>query len=291
MFTHIPVLLQLVIKELHVKANEKYIDATLGGGGHTEEILKHGGMVLGIDQDEDAIQHVLESKGPYIESRKLTVAQGNFRDIGQIARKHNFEKVSGILFDLGVSSHQLDESQKGFSIRRDEALDMRMDKNVTVSARDIISKYSEQDLTDIFIEFGEEDKAHEVAKAIVAERGKNKIETTGQLVAVIERVIKRTGKLHPATKVFQALRIEVNQELRALKQGMLQALTLLSRHGRILVISFHSLEDRMVKRQFDSWEKEGRGSIVTPKPLTASLDEELSNPRARSAKLRVFEAY
>lgn len=289
MFSHEPVLLQQVIEELKVENGKFYIDATLGGGGHTEEILKRGGRVLGIDQDKDARRHVQETLEEYVKSSGLVISDGNFRNIKSIAEENGFKRVSGILFDLGVSSYQLDQGERGFSIKKDEKLDMRMDALGNLSAETIVNTYSVDALADIFMRYGEEEHGHEVAEEIVRARKEAKIETTGQLVAVIEKVIHRNGKIHPATKVFQAIRIEVNQELDVLKEGLSGAVDLLDMNGRIVAISFHSLEDRIIKRTFDDWEERQLGKIITKKPITAAFDEVRSNPRARSAKLRVFE--
>ncbi len=288
-FIHKPVLLQSVIRELAIQKDALYIDATLGGGGHTEEILKSGGKVLGIDQDQDAVKYVESKLSSYIQSNKLIVAQGNFKDICDIAERNGFGVVSGILFDLGVSSYQLDASGRGFSIRFDEKLDMRMDKTASVSAYEIVNKYSEKDLKDIFVEYGEEDRAADVAALIVESRKVKPIETTKELVTLIEKLIRRTGKLHPATKIFQAIRIETNKELSVLRLGLTDSIGLVGAGGRIAVISFHSLEDRMVKKLFDSWEEAQIGVVVTNKPITAHTDETASNPRAFSAKLRIFK--
>jgi len=284
-FFHKSVLFQEALEGLDIKPGEKYIDATLGGGGHTKGILDAGAIVLGIDQDSKAREFVVSLLGEY---QNLTVKEGNFRDIETIA-EGEFQKVSGILFDLGVSSYQLDTQGRGFSIKRDEKLDMRMNTGQELSAYEVVNTYTQEELSDIFIRYGEEEKGLEVAKKIVEERRKGEITTTGRLVEVIEAVVRRSGKVHPATKIFQALRIEVNDEIRALKEGLSGAISLLVPEGRIAVISFHSLEDRIIKRTFDDWEKKGLGQVVTKKPVTAGLDEVRSNSRARSAKLRIFK--
>lgn len=284
MFFHKSVLFQETLDLLRVTEGRKYIDATLGGGGHTKGILDKGGVVLGIDQDIEARKFVSESLGEY---QNLVIKEGNFKDIVLLAQD-GFEKVSGILFDLGVSSYQLD-TDRGFSIKRDEKLDMRMDRKQELTAEEIVNTYSVDALADIFMRYGEEEKGMAVAHEIAEERKHARIETTGKLTEVIERVIRRTGKTHPATKIFQALRIEVNDELAALKEGLSGGLSLLTPGGRVVVISFHSLEDRIIKRTFDDWEQKGHGKTITNKPVIAGLDEVRSNPRARSAKLRAFE--
>lgn len=288
-FKHTPVLLQSVIDSLNITPGKKYIDATLGGGGHTRLILEKGGIVLGIDQDEDAIQFVTESLKEPISENKLKVAQGNFRDIKKIAIENGFETVSGILFDLGVSSYQLDTAERGFSIKHNEHLDMRMDRSSELTAYEVVNTYSIEALSDIFMRYGEEDKAVVAAEKIAEQRKIKKIETTGDLIKIIEMVIKRQGMRHPATQIFQAIRIEVNDELKAIKEGLAGGIELLDTNGVLSVISFHSLEDRISKQLFSNWETRKIGTIVTHKPITADAYEMSSNPRARSAKLRVFK--
>lgn len=285
MFSHIPVLLQEVTEALQVESKKRYIDATLGGGGHTREILKRGGLVLGIDQDEDALLHVKQT----IQYQNLVAVKGNFRNIKSIAEENGFEKVSGVLFDLGVSSYQMDGSQRGFSIKHDEKLDMRMDKSQSLTAEEIVNSYGVEALADIFMRYGEEEKSLEVAGEIAKARKIKRIVTTGELADVIKQVIKPGGKIHPATKIFQAIRIEVNEELEALKEGLSGAVDLLQPNARIVVISFHSLEDRITKRTFDSWKQEGIGETIQKKPVTAGSEELFENARSRSAKLRIFE--
>lgn len=286
---HTPVLLTKVIDGLAITSGSKYIDATLGGGGHTREIINRGGIVLGIDQDADALLHVQETFKSEILDLKLRIVQGNFRDIKKIANDNGFETVSGILYDLGVSSNQIDSSGRGFTVRKSEPLDMRMNENNTLTAYDVVNTYTAEELTDIFMRYGEEEKAEKVAQHILDSRRNKKIETTDQLVAVIEEVIKRQGMMHPATRVFQAIRIEVNSELASIKEGISEGIELLCENGRLCVISFHSLEDRIIKQQFDTWERQGVGVIVNKKPIIADEEEIARNPRSRSAKLRVFE--
>lgn len=284
---HKCVLLEEALEGLNVRSGEKYIDASLGGGGHTREILKRGGVVLGIDQDLESVEFVKRSG----QVANLKIVQGNFNKLEEMAKKEGFESVSGILFDLGMSSHQL-ESDRGFSFQRDDPLDMRMDSSLAVTAKDLVNALHEGELYELFTKYGEESFARPIARAIVASRLKEKIETTGNLADLIERVVKRRGsaswRIHPATRVFQALRIAVNDELNSLKQALPQALGLLKNDGRLVVISFHSLEDRIVKEFFKKHaDKELR--ILTPKPLIARTEEIKVNPRARSAKLRTAE--
>ncbi len=288
-FKHIPVLLQQVIAMLQIKQNGLYIDGTLGGGGHTREIIKHGGKVLGIDQDLDALEFVKEHFKQEIENHSLTLTHGNFKNIETIASDNGFGNALGVLLDLGVSSYQLDKLERGFSIKGNERLDMRMNQSQELTAYEVVNTYSAEELAYIFTKFGEEEKAQVVADQIVFERGKKKIETTGELVSIIEKIIKKQGFVSPATKIFQAIRIEVNSELVSIKEGLEGALHILGSHGRICVISFHSLEDRIVKQQFGNWERQNVGISITKKPITADEGEVSHNSRARSAKLRVFE--
>jgi len=288
-FKHIPVLLEQVIDLLEILPGKKIIDATLGGAGHTKAILKKNGLVLGIEKDKEALEFVEEELHEYILNKKLQAIHGNFRDIEALAIQNGFGKVSAVLFDLGVSSYQLDTASRGFSIKHDAPLDMRMNKEEELTAFEIVNSYSEEALREIFITYGEEDQADRIASEIVNKRKEKKIETTHELVAIIESIVRRTGKLHPATKVFQALRIEVNAELDDLRIGLNGAYNVLEKDGKIAIISFHSLEDRIVKRTFEKWEQQGFGVTINKKPIVAKENELLSNPRARSAKLRGFQ--
>ncbi len=276
---HTPVLLQEVIEGLNVKAGKKYIDATLGGGGHGLEIVKRGGIVLGIDVDQEAIDFV---KLRIEIGKDLILAQGNFRDLAEIAHKHGFDRVAGIIFDLGVSSHQLNKAERGFSFQKDAPLDMRMDKALSVTAADLVNGLYKNELIYIFEKFAGEEMARLIANAIDRARLIKRIETTGQLAAIIEQVKRRRGKVHPATKVFQALRIAVNDELVSLEKALVQGADLLEKDGRMAVISFHSLEDRIVKEFF-------KGRQLTKKPITPLEKEVRVNARARSAKLRIYQ--
>lgn len=288
-FQHTPVLIKEALEYLDVTPEKQYIDATLGGGGHTEAILEKGGIVLGIDQDQDALDFVKTRLQSYIESSQLKTVKGNFKDIRLLAEQNGESHVSGILFDLGVSSYQMDEDTRGFSIKRNGPLDMRMDANSNITAADIVNTYSEEELVDIFQRFGEEEQARAAAEQIIDKRKIKKIETTGELVSLLSPVLQRVGMVHPATKIFQALRIEVNSELTVLKLGLQEGLETLESGGHMVVISFHSLEDRITKRVFTDMEVKGMGKVITKKPITAGNDEVRSNPRARSAKMRVFK--
>lgn len=288
---HKSVLLQEVIDALIVQPGEHYIDATFGGGGHSLEIIKLGGFVLGIDQDIDAIERFRENNQftDAEKQNKCIVVQGNFKDIQKIAQEQKCKDVAGILFDLGLSSDQLDVSGRGFTFRYDEPLDMRMDRDQSLTAEEIVNTWSEDELYTLFVKMGEEINAREIVTQIVKSRKTNPIQTTGALVKIIESVTRVRGKIHPATRVFMALRIAVNDELNALKMGLEQSIDLLKPKGRIAVISFHSLEDRMVKITFKNREEQGFGTVITKKPVIADEEEIIRNKRARSAKLRVFE--
>lgn len=295
---HTPVLLQKIIEYLSIEKGKKYIDGTIGGGGHGFEILKRGGVVLGIDCDQEAIDYVsrrwkIESRRWNIIEGNLILIKGNFREIDKIAHLNGFSKVAGIIFDLGVSSHQLEVAERGFSFLRDGPLDMRMDKDLTVQAKDLIQVLTKGELYELFSKVGEESCARSVSEHIISARKIKPITTTQDLVRIIEKA-KRSGRflgIHPATLVFQALRIAVNDELNALREALPKAGGLLEKNGRLLVISFHSLEDRVVKKSFIEFQKRNMGVILTKTPILPSIREISKNKRARSAKLRVFEAY
>lgn len=288
---HVSVLLQEVVDGLQVAAGEKYIDATLGAAGHSMAMIEKGGIVLGIDQDADAIAYVQELRSKNQElSEKLKIAKGNFARIAEIARENGFDEVSGILFDLGVSSHQLDTGERGFSFLSDAPLDMRMDASLAVSARDLVNGLTKGELVELFTKYGEEPFAKRIAQEIVSVREKKLIESTHELASIVAGVYpKGNHKVHPGTKVFQALRIAVNDELRSLEEALPQALGILKKGGRIAIISFHSLEDRIVKQTFLKWEDEKLGKIITKKPIIPDTEEEEKNRRSRSSKLRIFE--
>ncbi|HSX40240.1 MAG TPA: 16S rRNA (cytosine(1402)-N(4))-methyltransferase RsmH [Candidatus Saccharimonadales bacterium] len=294
---HQSVLVNVVLDSLRVRAGKNYIDATLGGAGHSLEIIRRGGRVLGIDQDADAIAYAKSriQNSEFRIGEDTILVRGNFKDIDKIAKENGFEKVDGILFDLGVSSYQLDKSQRGFSYRSLGPLDMRMDTSLSVSAADLVNGLREKELTQLFWKLGEETRAKVIARLIVGRRKESQIATTLELAKIIENVYGIKGLASPKaraganTKVFQALRIAVNDELNSLKTALPKALELLENGGRLVVISFHSLEDRIVKQMFVKFEKEGAGTIITKKPVMADEEELKINRRARSAKLRVFE--
>ncbi|MBQ3808696.1 MAG: 16S rRNA (cytosine(1402)-N(4))-methyltransferase RsmH [Kiritimatiellae bacterium] len=294
---HIPVLLKEVMDALAVRPGGRYVDGTLGRAGHTKEIIARGGMVLGIDRDEQAIREIGEVAG-------LTAVRGRHGDLREIANERGWVEVDGILLDLGVSSPQLDEAGRGFSFLREGPLDMRMDRSSGLSAADIVNGESAERLEEIFREWGEEPQARRIAKAIVKERENKKFETTVELADFVERVVGRRGAHHPATRVFQALRMEVNDEMGELERALEGGLELLKSGGRFAVITFESLTDRIVKRFFarhvgrmvslqqggERWEgEEPKMRAVTGKVVVASEEEADLNPRSRSAKLRAAE--
>lgn len=291
---HTSVLLHEAIEQLHIKARGKYIDGTIGGGGHSLEILKHGGRVLGIDVDTEALAFTeqdlrLKAKDLRIGD-DLILVNGNFRDIDSIAKANGFEKVEGILLDLGISSHHVDTAERGFSFQKEGPLDMRMDKELSVTAGDLVNGLTKNELLDLLTKFGEEQFARHISNAIVNARKIKRIETTVELSQVIKRAVPFSKKgVNPATRTFQALRITVNDELNVLTEVLPKAVSLLVSGGSLAVISFHSLEDRIVKQLFLQFEERGLGRVVTKKPIIPTENEIEKNNRSRSSKLRVFE--
>ncbi len=299
---HIPVLTKEVLHYLNFKkGGGVYIDCTLGGGGHSKAILKNiypDGLLIGIDQDIEAIEAAKVELKNF--PGKVKLVKGNFKNLEDILSDLKLEAVSGIIFDLGVSSHQLKEKERGFSFREDSHLDMRMDLAQKFDASILINRYTEKELIGVFERYGEERLSKRIARLIVIERQKKPITTTRQLADLVIRALPKTKKrkkwrIHPATRVFQAIRIEVNQELKALEKGLNQAINVLEDKGRICVISYHSLEDRIVKTLFKEVKREGIAQknyglkILTKKPIRPSSEEVKKNPKARSAKLRVAE--
>jgi 16S rRNA (cytosine1402-N4)-methyltransferase len=291
---HKSVLLKEAVEALSVRQGKKYIDATLGGGGHTKAIIQEGGKVLGIDKDYDALFYVKEKLGADIESGNLTLAQGNFTSLQSTAKENGFEKVDGIIFDLGFSSHQIDTPERGFSYLKEGPLDMRMDRSQGVSAEYLVNVLEKEKLYEIFKKLGEEIKAESIARAIESTRRMKAIKTTSELVSTIAKAYGMKGliadfqKARISQRVFQALRIAVNNELENIRVALPQAVGLLNQNGALAVISFHSLEDRIVKESFKNFALRGIGEIVNKKPILASLEEIELNSRAKSAKLRVF---
>ena len=296
---HASVMLQEAVDALEVKRNGVYVDGTLGRAGHAKEILRRGGKVIGIDRDDDALKAVRAMK-----LDGLKAVKGKHGDIAGILKKEGLEKVDGILLDLGVSSPQLDEGERGFSFRTDGPLDMRMDRAEGLTAADIVREWNEVDLTNIFRTFGEEPDARRIAKAIICARKGHPISTTLQLAALVEKTVGRHGAHHPATRVFQALRMAVNDELGELSRALSGGLGRLKSGGRFVVITFESLTDRAVKRFFVShagrmvslhqggarWEGDlPRVRLVARRAARPSTGEMERNPRSRSARLRVAE--
>lgn len=286
---HTSVLLHEVIELLNIGSGKKYIDATLGGGGHTAEILKRGGIVLGIDADQDAIDYVKENLKAEVGNLKLEISRGNFKDLEHIARRHNFDKVAGIIFDLGVSGHQFDTPERGFSFQKEGPLDMRMDKELKVAATDLVNALTKGELYEIFSKLGEERFSRAIANGIVRARQVGPIITTAELWEIIRRSVPGNISAETGARIFQALRIVINDELNNLKIALPQAFNLLDKEGKIAVISFHSLEDRIVKNQFAKWAEGGLGKVLTKKPVIPSEEEIAKNKRSRSAKLRVIQ--
>jgi len=288
MVIHKPVLLKEALEFLKVEKGKRFIDATVGEGGHAVAIAQRGGIVLGIDQDPEILKQAKELLGD-----KTVLVQGNFREIERIARENRFTEVDGILLDLGISSWHLKESGRGFSFQKDEPLDMRADPNLTVTAADLLNGLNKDELKELFQKYGEEERAPQLAAAVVRARSLKPFRTTADLVGVAEKVGRtkdvRRDRIHPATKIFQALRIAVNDEVENLRSVLPRAFEVLGAGGRLVVVSFHSLEDREVKRFFQQMEEQGRGVVLTEKPQTPASAELAQNPQSRSAKLRAIE--
>lgn len=306
-YTHRPVLLNECIENLRVHPNGVYVDGTLGRGGHSLEIAKklEKGRLIAIDCDDEAIAAAKKILSQYQD--KVTFVRGNFRDLDEILKQADAETVDGMLFDLGVSSPQLDDQKRGFSYMQDAELDMRMDRSSSLTAKEIVNHWSASELKKIFYEYGEERYAAAISNAIVREREKKPIETTSELVDIIKKAMPasaRKEKQHPAKRSFQALRIAVNGELANLDRLMQTAVSHLNPGGRLCIITFHSLEDRIVKSAMNDQAKgctcppdfpvcvcgnKPKIRIITKKPILPSDAEIMENPRARSAKLRVCE--
>jgi len=301
---HRPVLVEEAVELLGPRPGALVVDATCGSGGHTERILKTGADVLALDQDPDAIEYAREHLA-HVGGR-VTLRQANFRNADKIFDELGITKIGGALLDIGVSSRQLENAERGFSIMRNGPLDMRMDPARSLTAAEIVNNYSEEKLTHLFRDLGEEPAARRIASLIVKERKSVPFRETLSLARAIEKVVSRHGRRHPATQVFQALRMEVNDELGALEEGLRVLTSRLEPGARIAVISFHSLEDRIVKNFFrdrsrewldrPEWPEPKRNpeydlNLITSKPVEPSAEEQRANPRSRSAKLRVAEKF
>lgn len=290
---HKSVLLKEAIEALNVKKGAWFMDCTLGDGGHSLEILRQGGKVVGIDVDPQALKRAKKRLGDVV------LIQGNFRDIDNLLSapiksgkqtELRDQKFAGAIFDLGISSLQLESPERGFSFARSGPLDMRMDPALSVLALDLVNNLSGKELYEIFKKLGEEKYSKLVARALVRARQVKPFETTTELAELVVRVLGGVReKIHPATRVFQALRIVVNDELGALEEGLVKVKEKIQKNGRIVVISFHSLEDKIVKNTFRDWELAGEGEVLTKKPVVPDEGEIVRNPRARSAKMRVFK--
>ena len=306
-FKHKPVLLKETIDGLDIKEDGIYVDGTLGGAGHSKEILKKldssKGILIGIDRDEEALNAAKQNLSKY---SNVIYIHNNHDNIQEILKELNIEKVDGILLDLGVSSYQLDERNRGFSYLGSNDLDMRMDKTQRLTAQEVINNYSEEHLANIIYEYGEEKFSRQIAKNICIQRAKNKIEKTDELVKIIENSIPKFNPKegHPAKRTFQAIRIEVNNEIKPLEDTILKSIDALKSGGRLCVITFHSLEDRAVKNAMNRAKgvctcpkdipycvcgAKVLGKVITKKPIIASDEEQKENTRSKSAKLRIFE--
>lgn len=312
---HVPVMMDEVLRFLEPQPGGQYIDGTLGGGGHTAAILQRsepGGRVLGIDTDERALARVRVRLANYVQDGRLVLVHSNFAELTHIADAADLTSLQGILLDLGFSSDQMDDPERGFSFSADGPLDMRLDRSLAISAADLVNSASAEELANIFWRYGEEQRSRQIARRIVREREKKAITSTAQLATIVAAGVPyKPGAIHPATRVFQALRIEVNHELERLETVLPQMLDILSRKrgtgadgGRMVIISFHSLEDRIVKEFMRHEAKDcicpphtpvcmcghkARLRILTRKPVTPGEQEVARNPRARSAKLRAAE--
>lgn len=303
-FEHIPVLLRECIDGLNIKKNGIYIDGTLGGAGHSLQIatkLGGTGNLIGIDRDIEAIN---KAKTILKDFNNIIYIQDNHDNIKEIIKQLGIEKVDGILLDLGVSSYQIDEETRGFSYIKDSPLDMRMDTTQELTARTVINTYSEEELSDIIYRYGEEKFSRHIAKKICEYRKTKEIETTTELVEIIEKCVLKQNLGHPAKRTFQAIRIEVNNEIEPLYNTVINSIDCLNKGGRLCIITFHSLEDRAVKQAYSDClgkcicppdlpycmcGREAKGKVITKKPILPTQEEIVNNTRSKSAKLRIFE--
>lgn len=305
-FKHKSVLLDEVIDNLNIKEDGIYVDGTLGGAGHSTEILKRlsNGTLIGIDRDMDAIRESAKKLEQYEKNNKVILIHGNHENIPSILDSLEIKKVDGVLLDLGMSSYQIDNGKRGFSYINDGPLDMRMDESQELTAKKIVNEYSKEELVEIFKKYGEERFAEKIANAIIKKREEKEISTTQELVDIIDRVKPFSKKGHKAKQVFQALRIEVNSEIKNLTDSIIEIIKRINKGGRLTIITFHSLEDKAVKEAYKKAEGEcicppnfpicvcnpiKLGKIVNKKAILPSKEEQEENSRSKSAKLRVFE--
>ncbi len=303
---HVPVMLGEVLELLACRPGGIYVDGTLGGGGYTRSILERGAaLVVGMDWDAEAIERVRESLGGYAE--RIVLERADFAEVRQVLSRNGIEAVDGVVVDLGLSSFQLDDARRGFSFLQEGPLDMRMNKGLPETAADLVNGLPEKELADLIYRYGEERHSRKIARSIVAARAKGRIEDTLELAELVRRAVPKTRdtlRIHPATRTFQALRIAVNREIESLERFLPEALDVLRPGGRLCVVSFHSLEDRVVKEAFRSWARTCRCpperircecggrplvKLLTRKALRPSESEVEQNPRARSARLRAVE--
>ncbi len=309
-FNHKSVLLEETINSLNIKPDGIYVDGTLGGAGHAAKVIERlsgNGRFIGIDQDEDALCAAKDKLSRYNDKVRIDIVKSNYKDMINVLKSLNIEKVDGILLDIGVSSYQIDTVERGFTYKEDGPLDMRMDKSSSFSAKNVVNEYSEMELFRIIRDYGEDKFAKNIAKHIVQKRAEKPFETTGELIEAIKAAIPakiRANGGHPAKKTFQAIRIEVNKELEVLENSIDEMIDALADGGRLSIITFHSLEDRIVKNKFRENEnpcicppnfpvcvcgRKSKGIVITRKPIVPSDEEISENKRSKSSKLRVFE--
>jgi len=291
--THIPVLLAEVVDGLNLSPGNVVIDATLGAGGHAIAIARAigpRGIIIGIDKDDQAIEIARSNLRSTKSKDSLVAVHGSYTDVGDILQDHGYSRADAILFDLGLSSLQLASTDRGFSFNTDAPLDMRFDRSEGLTAEEIVNSYSKEELADLIYKLGQEHASRQVAKAIFEHRQKGRIVSTKQLAEIVIRAKGgRKGRIHPATQTFQALRMAVNNELGLIEQAIPRAMDQLNPGGRLAVISYHSLEDGLVKRIFKEASKRGLVELITKKPIVPTREEIKSNPRSRSAKLRIIQ--
>lgn len=288
MTLHLPVMVREVVKILEISPGGTYVDATVGLGGHAEKILDlmgAGGRIIGIDRDDQALKVARER----LSDGRVFLKKGKFSELADIVRETGIHEVDGVLFDFGVSMMQFREPERGFSFYSEAPLDMRMDRRQGLKAEDVVNAYPENGIEKILREYADERFSKKIARVIVAYRAKKKIATCAELAGLVSSVYRKRGKIHPATKTFQALRIAVNDEINEIKSGLEASLNVLRHGGRLCTIAYHSLEGRTVKNFLRDAQRDGTARIITKKPLSPSYDETRENPSARSAKLRGAE--